>query len=67
MKRQFVVTVEMPPGVTVAGMADYISEAVAVWAGGKDPESAIFQLNGGAVRVKPVPVPKRGKPKPSAG
>lgn len=49
--RQFVVTVEVPPGVSVEEMEGYIEEAVAVWKGGGAPESPLFGLKGDTVRV----------------
>lgn len=59
MKLQFVVTVEMPKGVTVAEMRGYIGDAVSVWCGGKDPESAIYKLDPDSVTVRPVPQPAK--------
>lgn len=52
--RQFLVTLTLPPGVTVEEARIYVEEAVAVWCGGKDPESPIFDLDGKSVRVKSV-------------
>lgn len=49
--RQFVVTVEVPPGVSIEEMEGYIETAVACWKGGGDPESAIYDLKGDTVRV----------------
>jgi hypothetical protein len=54
MQRKFTVTVEVPPGVSLSDMADYIEEAVAVWKGCKDPEEPIFDLDGGSVVCRPV-------------
>lgn len=61
MQRKFTVTVEMPEGVKVAEMADYIEDAVATHKGCMDPDEAIFGLDGTSVKVRPVP-----KPKPAA-
>lgn len=55
MKRQFVVTLEMPEGVTAAGMADYIANAVGFERGRRNPEDPLFRLDAGSVRVKSVP------------
>jgi hypothetical protein len=52
MKRQFIVTVEMPNGVTVKEMKEYILDAVATWKGQLDPECDLFWLNSDKVRVK---------------
>lgn len=49
--RQFVVSVEMPAGVTVEEMEAYIEQAVGCWKGGKDPESPIYDLDGKTVRA----------------
>lgn len=49
--QRFVVSVELPPGVSVEDMEAYIEESVGCWKGGKDPESPIFDLDGETVRV----------------
>lgn len=51
MTTKFIVTVEIPEGMTQAEMASYIKEAVRCWAGSKDPDSAIFDLNRKSVKV----------------
>lgn len=38
MKRSFTVVVDLPPGVDVVMMAEYIQDAVQGWTGGMDPQ-----------------------------
>lgn len=49
--RKFVVSVEVPDGMTADEMAGYIEEAVRAWSGGKDPEDPIYGLNRNSVKV----------------
>lgn len=58
MRREFVVSVDMPDGVKVAEMAGYIGDAVATYKGCLDPDEAIYGLDGNSVKVRPVPKPK---------
>jgi hypothetical protein len=53
-RRKFEVSVEMPEGVGVREMQDYIRDAVGTWAKSTDPESPIFDLNYDSVKVKVV-------------
>lgn len=62
MKRKFIVTLEIPRGVTVSEMKNYIEDAVACWKGGGDPEGALFDLDGDSVKVVAVPVKKKPAP-----
>lgn len=62
MKRQFVVTFEMPAGLTVDEAAEYVRQAVACWAGSKDPESAIYDLDKSSVRVEAVKAKRKPQP-----
>jgi hypothetical protein len=63
MKRQFVVTLDMPKGVTADEMATYIEESVAVWKGHMDPDEPLFDLDGDSVRAKAVPRKRPAKSK----
>lgn len=54
-RRQFLVTLDMPDGVSVEEMRTYIEEAIGAWKGSFDPESALFNLNGDSVKAKSVP------------
>lgn len=58
MKRTFTVTVEMPSGVTIKEMKQYINDAVRNWAGGYDPELPIFDLDRSSIKVKHTPKKK---------
>ena len=54
-KRQFIVTLDIPPGVTLPEMEEYIAEAVQIWQGQMHPEAPLRDLNGNSVRVKRIP------------
>lgn len=58
---QFVVTVELPEGVTVAEMTGYIDRAVSCRKGGMDPDSPIYDLDGKTVRVRHVPKKRKAR------
>lgn len=49
MKRTFTVTVDLPQGVDVVMMAEYIHKAVSCWTGGMDPEHPL-----GCIDIAPV-------------
>lgn len=51
MKRKFVVTVEMPHGVSAADMRNYIREAVQVYKGSLPLDDPMSDLNRGTVKV----------------
>ena len=51
MKKQFVVTLEMPECVSIKEMKEYINEAVAVWCKSYNPNEPLFDLNGNKVKV----------------
>lgn len=57
---EFVVSLVVPEGVTIPEMAEYVRAAVACWAGSKDPDSAIYDLDKAAVRVRHV---RKDKPR----
>lgn len=49
MKRSFTVVVNLPKGVDVVMMAEYIFNAVSCWTGGMDPEHPL-----GCVDISPT-------------
>ena len=51
MKRAFQVTLEMPRGVKVGEMSDYILDAVQTWKGQLHPDDPLFDLDYETVRV----------------
>ena len=51
MKKKFVVTLEMPEGVTISEMKEYINEAVALWCKSYNPQEPLFDLNRNKVKV----------------
>lgn len=57
--RQFIVTVDVPKGVTLPEMCDYITEAVGVWKGQLHPDERLFDLDGDSVKVKSIPAKKK--------
>lgn len=56
MKRNFIVTLEIPEGCTVEDVCEYIEESIRVHKGGKDP---IFDLDGKSVKVRPASKPEK--------
>lgn len=52
MKKSYVVTVDVPTGVSVPEMREYIREAVGCWCRGMNPEYPIYDLDADKVRVK---------------
>ncbi len=62
MRREFIVSLKMPEGVSVREMTGYIESAVSIWKGSMSPEDAIFFLEGDSVRVRCAPI-KRKKTK----
>lgn len=61
VKRQFLVTLEMPENVTLNKMAVYIEEAVASWKGKLISSDPMSEFKGSSVKVKSVPLPKKEK------
>jgi hypothetical protein len=61
MKRQFIVTLNMPPDAAVSEAVDYIDEAVACWRGGLDPDDPMYQLDNSTVKVRALPRKRKGK------
>ena len=59
--KPFKVEIEMPPGVTVSEMKQYIEEAVQGWCGGLRPESPLCDIERDHVRV--TAMHKRKRPK----
>ena len=43
-KKDFIVSVDIPKGVTIAEMQQYIEDTVGGWSGGLDPREPIFEL-----------------------
>lgn len=54
-RRQFIVAVDIPNGVTVAEVAQLIEDAVACWPKSMNPDDPIFDLDGKTIRVKAIP------------
>ena len=52
MKKQFVVSVQMPDGATVDAMRAYIEDAVTAWRGQLPPDDPIIYLVRASVKVK---------------
>ena len=50
-RKSFKVTLDVPEGVSIAEMRDYIETAVRTWCGGGCPDDPIFQLDGDSVKV----------------
>ncbi len=46
MKTKYVVTVNLPEGVTAESFRLYIKEAVACWKGADDPSEPIYDYDG---------------------
>jgi hypothetical protein len=61
MKRQFLVTFDMPPGATVADAVAYVDNAVAVYRGSMDPEEPMSDLDNSTVKVRALPRKRKGK------
>ena len=51
MRRAFKVTLDMPRGVKVGEMTDYILDAVQTWKGQLHPDDPLFDLDYEAVKV----------------
>lgn len=60
MKRKFIVELEVPEGAKIADVVEYLSDAVASWAGSLrppggydnlDPGDPLFMLNRDSIRV----------------
>jgi len=69
-RRQFLVTLDVPPGTTVEDVRQYIDEAVSVWRGSlypgyingdDDPPHPLFDLDGESVKVKAIPKKRKAK------
>jgi hypothetical protein len=58
VKRSFVVTLEVPDGVSLPEIRQYIREAVADYCKGTNPDEPLFALDGDKVTVRPLPEPK---------
>ena len=54
----FLVTLDLPDGVTPAELAEYIDDAVCSWCKGQDPEDPIFDLDRESVNVALVKEPQ---------
>lgn len=54
MKKQYVVTVDIPCQISVREMEWYIRDAVRAWKGGGDPDSVLFNMDSDAFTVKPI-------------
>jgi hypothetical protein len=55
MIRLFLVKVDVPDGITIAEMRDYIENAVQTWYGQMDPDSDFFlKFDSESVKVKRV-------------
>lgn len=52
--RQFLVTLDIPPGCTVAEIREYIKDAVGTWHKGGDPVEPLFRLDDDSVKVKSI-------------
>lgn len=52
MKARFLVTLEIPDGVTPSEMLCYVGEAVSSWCKGTDPEEPLFDLDRDTVSVE---------------
>jgi hypothetical protein len=59
VKRQFLVTIDMPPDADVTEATEYIEEAVMCWRGGMDPQEPMADLDARSVLVKPLPRTKK--------
>ncbi len=55
MKRQFIVTVEMPEEATPADVKRYIHDAVQTWKGQLHPSDPMADLDYSKVRVYTIP------------
>ena len=53
MKKQYIVTIEIPEGYNINDGADYIRDAVRSWSGQYSPEDSAFDFGYGAT-VKPI-------------
>jgi hypothetical protein len=51
-KRSFIVTLEVPSGVTIGAMCGYIEDEVKAGIGHYPPEDPIFNLDRSSVRVR---------------
>lgn len=60
-RRQFLVTLDVPPGVTAREVRDMIADVVSYGAKTADPDTPIFDLDGNRVRVSIVPRAKNAK------
>lgn len=58
-RRAFLVAVDLPDGVTVSEMADYILDAVGFMKGCQHPDDPIFSLEPDSVTVQII-APKKG-------
>lgn len=54
MRRSFIVSLEMPEGVTPIQMAAYIEREVACGRGGREVNAPLLGLDGDTVSVEPV-------------
>lgn len=59
MKRSFIVTLEVPSGVTLEEMKEYIKNEVKCNVGSRSPEDPIFYLDKNSVTVKTVAKKKK--------
>jgi hypothetical protein len=60
-RREFVVRLDMPEGVTALEMEGYIEDAVACWKGRCGPDDPIYNLDGKSVRARLVPQPRKAE------
>lgn len=66
MKKSFVVSLEIPDGVSVTEMREYIRDAVGWWCKGTNPEYPIFDLDANKVRVKVLKTDSRKRDRAGA-
>lgn len=48
----FSVSLQLPPGVTMDELQNYVRTSVACWKGGGDPQAPLYQLDGKSVEVR---------------
>lgn len=60
-RRQFLVALDVPPGVTARAVREMIADVVSYGAQTGDPDDPIFDLDGDSVRVSIVPRTKNAK------
>jgi hypothetical protein len=61
MKRQFLVTIDVPSSYTVREVAKQIKEDIGSWAGAQPPYDRMYDLAAAKISVKPIPKKKEIK------